>query len=296
MKCGYKSIKNKVSASLTVEASLVLPVILLFFVAFLYFIQIFILQEKLQQAITDTGLGMARAAYMFSDFFDADEIKNFDTSLLEEELKQDLPEFLHALSDGGMIKYAVKKRLKAQNLNPSCIAGGFDGICFDDSVILRDTDDIDVVARYKVRIPIRFFGLFERDVIQRARLRGWSGLKLPALYKAIEEDEEENTEKTVYVTESGTVYHLDRNCSHIKLSVTAINGIPTWQRNNNGGKYKPCESCLNFDHPEKGTYYITLYGDRYHIKADCPGIKRTIRQVPVSQVGHLDPCKRCGGG
>jgi len=296
MKHNYEVNKTEIKASLTVEASLVLPVFLFFFVVFLYFIQIFITQEKLQQAITDTGLAMARAAYIYSDFKDVDEAKNFDDSILEEEIRNDLRDILNAAVDENMVKYAVKNRLKVDRFNQSCIVGGFDGINFDDSKILRDGIHIDIVARYRIRIPIRFFGLFENDMVQRVRLRGWIGFKIPALYRVSDDNDEEYKEKTVYVTESGAVYHMDRNCSHIKLSVKAINGTPTWQRNKSGSKYLPCEFCIKHNNSDNGTYYITSYGDRYHAREDCPGIKRTVREVPLSDVEHLSPCKRCGGG
>lgn len=290
-----KKKKSIISASLTVETSLVLPVFLIFFAVFLYFIQIFILQEKLQQVITDVGLSYAKTAYFYSDFLNIDEAKNFDESFLDEELREELRIFLDAAGYAGMIKYAVKSRLNEISFNSSCIAGGLEGINFDCSKVMQGSDDIDIVASYKVRIPIRFFGLPEIDMIQRVRLRAWSGLKLPPLYSVVEDDDK-SKDKTVYVTESGSVYHLDINCSHIKLSVKAINQIPTWQRNNNGGKYYPCESCIKGEHPETGIYFITAYGDRYHIKEDCSRIKRTIRQVPLSEVEHLHPCKRCKGG
>ncbi|HPU62766.1 MAG TPA: hypothetical protein PK304_01285 [Mobilitalea sp.] len=253
------------------------------------------MQEKLQQAITDVGLSLAKTAYFYSDFSDIDEAKSFDSSFLEKEMQEELRTFFDAAGYAGMIKYAVKDRLKDNSFNSSCIAGGFEGISFEYSRILQGNEDIDIVASYKVRIPIRFFGLLEKDVIQRVKLRGWSGIKISPLYSVVEEDDQ-SKEKFVYVTESGSVYHLDLNCSHIKLSVKSINGVPTWQRNNNGGKYYPCESCIKGEHSKTGTYYITDYGDRYHLNKDCSRIKRTIRQVPLSEVEQLALCKRCKGG
>lgn len=286
--------KSKVNASLTVEASLVLPLFIFFFAVFLYFIQIFIIQENLQHAMTDTALGLARAAYLYSDFRDAKEAETFDTTLLDDDIRTDFQNIVNTVSDACMIKYAVKMRLNESKISQSCILGGYEGISFDGSEVLSDSDDIDLVAAYRVRIPIRFFGLFEQDMIQRVRVRGWNGHKVPALYKAADENSEENN-KTVYITESGNVYHMDKNCSHIKLSVKIVNGIPTWQRNNSGGKYYPCEFCIKGGHSDTGTYYITSYGDRYHKRADCPGIKRTVKEVPLSQVKNMAPCKRCGG-
>lgn len=287
--------KIKIKASLTVEASLVLPLFLFFFMAFLYFIQVMTMQEILQEAITETGFTMARGAYIYSDFHDVKEVKDFDTSLLDEGIRLGLEDLSNVIINNGFIKYAVAGNLNVDRINRSCIVGGFDGIRFDDSKILQDSDDIDIVARYRVKIPIGIFGLYEMEMVQRVRLRGWTGQKLTPIYTIVEKDNDSN-EKMVYITETGTVYHMDRNCSHIRLSVNAINGIPTFHRNKNGGKYYPCESCLKDGHSPGGIYYITSYGDRYHKSKTCSKIKRTIEQIPLSEVGLRALCKRCGGG
>lgn len=281
---------NKCKASLTVEASLVLPLFIFFFIAFLYFIQIMTLQDILQEAITEAGLSMARGAYIYSDFQDVKESESFDQSLLDEGVQTGLEELTHAIINHGLIKYAIASKLDIDRINNSCIVGGFDGIRFDGSKLLEENHDIDIVARYRVRIPIHIFGLHDMDMIQRIRLRGWNGHQLSALYT---NDKEGDKDTIVYITETGTVYHFNSNCSHISLSIRAINGKPTWQRNKNGGKYYPCESCCKNVNAVSGTYYITDYGDRYHIDRVCSRIKRTVKEIPLSEVGHRSPCKRC---
>ena len=51
-------------------------------------------------------------------------------------------------------------------------------------------------------------------------------------------------EKTVYVTETGIVYHEDYHCTHLEAVNTpgAGVGVPGL-RNEDGGKYYPCEHC-----------------------------------------------------
>ena len=281
------------NASLTIEASLVLPIFLFFFTAFLYFIQIFIVQEMLQKAITETGLSMSRAAYIYSDFYDVSDSKTFDEALLEENIQRGFKELYRTIIYKGAIKYAVESRLNLDRINNSCIVGGFDGIDFSSSQVFKCSNDIDIVARYRVRIPIRIFGIYEMYMLQRVRLRGWSGHKIPALYRVIEENNGKE-ESFVYVTDSGSVYHLDRTCSHISLSVEAISGKPTWQRNKNGGKYYPCEYCLKNEDSQEEIYYITSYGNRYHKDKSCPKINRRVSKIPITEVGERVPCKRCG--
>lgn len=283
---------KKTHASLTVETSLVLPLFLFFFISLLYFIQIITLQEILQEALTESGLSMAKTAYIYSDFQDADDAEEADDSIFEEGIKAGLQEIFGAAINSIVLKHTVAGRLNTDSINSPFIVGGLDGIRFDGSSILDGNDDIDIIIRYKIRIPIRIFGLHEMNMIQRVRLRGWNGHQLPPLYTIIEEDESEET--MVYIAESGKVYHLKRTCSHISLSIETIMCKPTWQRNDKGGKYYPCEGCCSKNEPDLGTYYITSYGDRYHKKKDCSKIKRTVKEVPLSEVGNKSPCKRCG--
>lgn len=288
-----KTKEKRTNASLTVEASLVLPLFLFFFMCFLYFIQIITLQEVLQEALTETGLSMARTAYIYSDFNDGKEMEGLDPSLLEEGVRVGLDEIKGAIINNVALNHAVKSRINIDMLDKSCVSGGFDGINFDKSKILEGDDNIDIVATYQVKIPIKIFGLYKMNMIQRVKLRSWMGHQLPALYTMVDEENNEEEDPIVYITESGSVYHLDRNCSHISLSIQAIGEIPSWQRNESGGKYYPCESCCKNDIPS-ATYYISLYGDRYHIDRGCSRIKRTVKPIPLSEVGDRAACKRCG--
>ena len=150
-----------------------------------------------------------------------------------------------------------------------------------------------MIVRYQVRIPIALFGLDEMNMIQRVRLRGWTGHQLPANY-TVEENGEEQEDTIVYITETGSVYHVDRNCSHIKLSVTSVIGLPTALRNDSGAKFYPCEACCNGAESDMATYYITSDGTRYHNRNDCSKIKRTVKEVKLSEVSDRSICKRCG--
>lgn len=285
--------RKKIKASLTVEASLVLPFFLFFFISLIYFIQIFTLQEQLQKAMTETGLSMARITYVYSDFQDVKDAEAADFSIFDEVIQIGLEEMAGAVMNKIILKYAVSSKLNVDSINKSFIVGGYDGIHFDDSKVLEGNDDIDIIIRYRVGIPIRVFGIHEMDMIQRVKLRGWRGYQLPPLYTMVEEGD--RNEEMVYITESGTVYHRKRTCSHINLSIEAISGKPTWQRNKNGGKYYPCEACGSNHEPGLVTYYITSYGDRYHSNKGCSRIKRNVREVPLSEVKDKAPCKRCGG-
>ena len=97
----------------------------------------------------------------------------------------------------------------------------------------------------------------------------------------------------VYITKTGTAYHLDRNCTYLNPKIkTAPAQSVTDLRNASGGKYAPCGSCGAGGSGNQ--VYITDYGSSYHKRLECPGLKRTIYTVPLSEAGTRGRCSKCG--
>lgn len=289
-----KRITSDTRASLTVEAALVLPIFLFFFLTFLYFIQIFTVQEHIQEVITKKGLSAAKTAYIYDDFLTAEDAINFDGTLLGEEFDIRIEDLTRAAFHSTFMKFITKKDLDTALINNSCILDGFDsGISFYDTEILDKDDCIDIIVSYRIRLPIPFFALDDMRMVQRVRLRGWTGHQVPAKYTTVEE-RDKTDDTIVYITETGSVFHRTRECSHLNLSIKVIVEIPTYQRNNSGGKYYPCEACCQGKSEAASSYYITSFGDRYHTSRSCSKLKRSVREIPLSEAGDRSPCKRCG--
>ena len=88
------------------------------------------------------------------------------------------------------------------------------------------------------------------------------------------------------------VYHKDYHCSHLDLSIRMTHlELVEGLRNENGGKYYPCEHCVKGN---GGNIYITNSGDRYHSSLSCSGLKRTIYAIPISEAAGKGACSRCG--
>lgn len=159
------------------------------------------------------------------------------------------------------------------------------------SSFLKDGEMIDLVLTYQMQAPvggIRIPGVF---FIQRGSVRAWSGRNGSGGSETAEG--ETDTVQTVYVTEHGTVYHTDTNCSHIKLSIQQINREALGgARNAYGEKYHACEKCGK---AAGDSVYITSDGNRYHSSLECSGLKRTVTEMPLDEVGSLRPCSKCGG-
>jgi len=291
-KCRIKdTLLYEKSASLTLEAAMVLPLFLYFMMVLMYFIQICTIQEQIQSGITQMGMSLSKTAYVYEEFIDLEELINFDDSILGDELEIGLQNLTDKASSGIILKLYSAKYLDKDRINRSCIQGGLKGLSFIGSSIFGATGDIDIIVRYQVEIPIKLFGLEDIRMIQRVKLRGWTGYAVAPVYSI----EEESSEEIVYITETGSVYHTNPNCSHIKLSVREIAGLPTRLRNDNGGIYYPCEACCTRKESNIGNYYITSDGTRYHTKRNCSKITRTVKEIPITDIGSRKLCKRCSG-
>lgn len=123
---------------------------------------------------------------------------------------------------------------------------------------------------------------FEIDtkITKTAVCRAWIGFT-----------ELELKETYVYITPEGSVYHLRRDCTHLLLSIQCVTKEKAAAaKNEYGQNYRACEFC---GENAGALVYITSEGDCYHSDRTCSGLKRTVRQVPISQAGGRSCCIRC---
>ncbi|MDE6851671.1 MAG: hypothetical protein K2J67_04170 [Lachnospiraceae bacterium] len=131
--------------------------------------------------------------------------------------------------------------------------------------------------------------LLQVHLYQRVQVHDYTGRSMVS--------EDTGNDKTyVYIAENGTVYHMRIDCTYLRLGIQTVAGSAVENmRNQSGGKYKPCESCTKGQPPANdSSVYLTPYGARYHLTKECPGLRRTVRQVSKSSVPGLPPCSKCG--
>lgn len=143
----------------------------------------------------------------------------------------------------------------------------------EDSIYLR--------AEYSMKMPVSFFEIGKIYLWQQNTFRKWTG------------DGSNQEENIVYVTPNGEVYHNSLNCQSIKISVkqttySSIAGL----RGANGQKYYECSRCVSQIYESDRVYY-TDYGTLYHADISCSAIKRTVTQIPLSEVGNRRKCSFC---
>lgn len=165
----------------------------------------------------------------------------------------------------------------------SCLAGGKSSLEFLHTTVKDDM--VDVMVSYRVKLPYAFGIEISYPIVQRCRIRAWTGRS--------GEIREDNPKEMVYITENGSAYHKSAGCTHLRLSICFISSSELeTARNNNGGKYKPCEKCAK-QGEDRNQVYITKEGNRYHNSIGCSGLKRSVRKVLKSEVKGKSACMRC---
>ena len=251
--------------SMTAEAALLLS-LLFVVVGYLFsFLDGIFVYSKMEAALHQTAREMAHYSYSITDVIGIDMEEYADVGF------------------GVNLVYAkksIEKYLGKEFLDKYLSNGknkGFDIWKYSD--ISEDT--IDLAVSYS--IPL-FWG-DKTVILQRCRMKKWNGFTIGGEYS--------HEEERVYVTENGEVYHNSRNCSHLSLSIKKINAYELSDlRNQYGEAYSACEFCGV--QVGDGILYVTNEGTRFHSELGCSSLKRTVFNVPLSEVINRKSCSRCG--
>lgn len=263
-------------ASMTVEAALILPLFLFLMLSVLSFLEIIRLQSGMTMALRETGTPMAVYGYAYDK--------------MQTNRDVDLSGIIGDIGFSyGYAGNRVKQYLGNEYLTNSPLLDQWGGIQYLGSKIMGEDDIIDLVAWYQVQPDINVAGIPPIRLFSRFYGRAWTGYDLKE-GAGTQKDGEIN----VYITPDGTVYHLSRNCSHLRRVILAVRAEDLLgMRNENGGKYRFCIVCGIGKNAKR--YFVTRQGDCYHSSIKCPGLKRTIKVIPLSQAGGRSSCSRCGG-
>ncbi len=218
------SVSASKKASITVEASMAVPLFFLAVVCLFYFMEMMAVHTAVRSGLQYAGKMAAQESAM--------------TSVL-------LP---------SQVENWVVNAIGADRLERSIVEGGSGGLSCNGSYLSTRTGIGEVSVKYQVRIPVRLFHISSVTCEDRLRIKAWTGYE-----KGLFDSEDA---EIVYITETGVVYHRDYHCTHLDLSTRMVNGSSVNSlRNASGGRYHACERCGG--ESGKGVY-ITDYGDRYH--------------------------------
>jgi hypothetical protein len=253
--------------------------------AFLYLFQILYTQECIQSGITEVAKEASKYGFIYEDLMESHETES-------KELEKS--SICKSIVDGSFFKIRLDEYLNQCDFNDNCIVGGKTGIIMFLSSFMEEEDVIDVVAVYHIKIPISIIKVKGFTMASRVRTRAFIGLDQQENGGNSSGNDEDAKDQIVYITETGSVYHKIKECTHLKLSISSISwGQLKLVRNQYGAVYKPCEKCADHNTNNNQTIFITQEGNRYHTSLECSGLKRTIISVPLSQVAGRRPCQRC---
>ncbi|MDO4189626.1 MAG: pilus assembly protein [Lachnospiraceae bacterium] len=239
---------------LTVETALILPVFLMMMLMLTSISTLYYVKGRVDALVSEELKAVALSKY---------ESDSVTVSNVEAEI-----------CDG------IGERL----LNSGIIKDGRSGMDFSESDLTGE-EIISICVNYYVAIPFDLFGLCDIPIKSERIMHTWNGY-INGLNGSSYTD-------YVYMTENGTVYHMSRECSHIRLKINAISGNDIkLLRNENGAKYKQCIYCKPSLSDNK--LYVTSDGDKYHNTLTCGGLKRTVIKVRKSKIEGIRPCSRCG--
>ena len=264
----FASLRKTISASMTVEATILLPLFLFFVLSMGNAIEMIRLHSKMELSMWDVGRHIATYGHM----------------LLNEEETGGVT-FSAELLAGVYAKSHAEEMLGEDYLETTPLKNGADSLHFWETQLL-DNGCFEVVATYEVQPDWEMLGIRPFRMANRYYGHLWNGYDIEMASYAGERS-------WVYVAENGMVFHENRDCTHLRLSVRAVAFSEVCEkRNNYGERYVMCQMCQK--NQTQGTVYIADNGDCYHYSRTCAGLKRTVYTILRGEAKGYQPCSRCG--
>ncbi|MEG2821653.1 MAG: pilus assembly protein [Lachnospiraceae bacterium] len=249
---GRASVFTSLQGSITIEAAFAFPFFLFASICLIYLLEIMAVQTSVRAGMHYACKQYAQEAYRMP------------------------------LAIPGQLESDMVQAIGAHRLDRSIVVGGSGGLSANQSVVIPSKGVLQCVVKYQVKLPITIFGSLSMTKKEQLKIKGWTGY--------VKQGFGEGKEDTVYVTDTGVVYHKDYHCTYLELSIHMVSQKEVEHlRNESGGKYAPCQRCGR----GTGGVYITDSGDSYHSSLDCSGLKRTVYAIALSEAVGKGACSRC---
>ena len=276
------------TASLTVEAALVLPLFLFAMYLLILPLRMMDTAREMQQVCESVCQDTVQTLYLRS-LTRKEAPGNGGRPETEAEADTGKESEVRSSLNGGLTGNAV-------GMAAAAIAGrrAGDGYVVHllslRSSVLGDGETVRVTLDYDYRLPFSVFGLGSIHQSVTASRRAWTGRTKGGLTSSGSGNAQE--EEMVYVGKNSTRYHSSASCHYLSNDLTAVSyASVSGERNSGGKKYHPCSRCAKG--VTGGTVYIMPSGTSFHTSASCSAIRSYGRAVPKSEVAHLGPCSYC---
>lgn len=261
-------------ASMTVEAAMVIPLLMFFFLNLMSSVEMIRLHGNLAAALWENGRIMAVSGYAY----------NVDGA--ESVLEQLGGKLLSDLA----IETMIVHDLGEEYLDSSPLTYGRESLSFLESAYMEH-DCIDIKLTYRVSPFFTVPGFRSFRMANRYYIRAWTG------YEVWKENDHSQAGDYVYVTPHGEVYHERADCSYLVRRIEQISMAEVGSRCNSSGElYLQCRQCEKkiSTTEEIQSVYVTSEGERYHFTLECTALKRIVRMIACADAQkQYRPCSRC---
>lgn len=249
---------RRLCGGMTVEASLVLPLFLFFFLHLAGYMEMLRLHGKLTFALWEAGKQLSVYA------------------AVAEELPMEVPDVAVSYL---YVQNRVEKLLGKEYLDTSPLVYGSRGMSYLSSDY--DGDCIDIGLTYQVEPKVTIFPFAYMRLVNQYYGRVWNGYDVTG-----------EMPEYVYVTIYGEVWHETTDCGYLDIEVCEVaRGGIGGLRNMVGKKYRLCELCAEEVWETK--VYYTPQGDCYHKEKKCSALVRYIRAIEWQENLPYRACSRC---
>lgn len=239
--------------SMTLEASIILPILFLAMTACLIFGQMIVVKSAMHHGMVEAAKELAVEMYEKQE--SGSIINSFEARLLQS-------------------KYA-----KADQRTPLI---RLTGLTFAGSQFPNGQGEIELHMRYRLAASLPFFGRHSMYIDECTKQKAFTGYEPSAF---------EEGKGYAYVTQYGEVYHNNLQCSHIMLKISNAGDIEAYTEGETS--YRACKKCIKEETQTPKVLYVPKEGDCYHASISCSGLTRNIRKVTIWEVENMRPCSRC---
>ena len=300
---------RRLKGSMTVEAAIVMPVVIICILPFIYLFRMLLFQTIMEKSLDECMREMASEIYILErisimpeydaedevqEGVDEDQLEQIKalieeyTALWEEDgWKKKLEEMGFEILGELLLEQKLKNWLKNENLEVWGIAGGWSGV----SVSKSDFFYVKEEHHYLLKGAVSFswkkiFSFWNPNEVTVSRVyHAFVGEK--AWQNTSVEDKENEKNEMIYLIGNGTKYHK-ANCYLICKDTFAMTKNGAEQSGS-----KPCERC---NPQNEATVYKTVGGEHYHTNT-CSYLYPNITSLPLEeaiQMGYSE-CGICQG-
>lgn len=275
--------------SLTIEAALVVPIMILLMYGLIYPVRIMGVERRIQNNMEQAAKQLAAAEYVTST----------GAALINwKQGSEELTDQLGTVAEGVIGSTEVlltmedrdRKLLRSYVMDPV----GLKSLGND-----KDPAMVRMDFYYYLDIPGLPQTLWDylRPMQITASRRAWVGSEGGRGREQYGNGStrEEEDDPYVYLGKTSTsVYHVRASCHYISNEVISTSAATIGiLRNKSGGKYHACPSCRP---GTSGTVYYFPNGDAYHSSPDCKAITAYVQKKHLSEVSGMRACSYCGKG